>query len=71
MSGTDAMLSTAALRGAVVEPGSHGCGRRIYWLSRHWALAVNRKLLAALGLATLAWAASAAVAWALAMVLTP
>jgi hypothetical protein len=45
---------------AGVPPGR----RRIYRLGRHWALAVNQKLLAAFGMGTLAWALIPAVAWA-------
>lgn len=40
-------------------------GRRIYRLGRHWAVAVNAKIIAAVGLALLVWAAIAALVLAL------
>jgi hypothetical protein len=58
MSRTDAIAATAVLRDL---PAPAWPGRRIYRLSRHWALAVNHELLAALGLAVLGWAALAAL----------
>jgi hypothetical protein len=36
-------------------------GRHVYRVGRHWAIAVNWKLLGAIGLALLAWALIAAV----------
>ncbi|HUA53790.1 MAG TPA: hypothetical protein VMB81_16575 [Candidatus Sulfotelmatobacter sp.] len=42
-----------------------GSRRRVHRLGRYWAIAVNQKLVDALGLAALAWAAIAGIAWAL------
>jgi hypothetical protein len=61
MTRSDAMAATAALRGLGAPARPFGSGRRIYPLSRHWALAVNQKLLAALGLAVLGWVPLAAL----------
>jgi hypothetical protein len=36
-------------------------GRHVYRLSRHWAIAVNWKIIGAIGLASLVWALIAAV----------
>ncbi len=46
-----------------VEPaaGPAGAGRRLHRLGRHWAIAVNWKLLGAVGLALLVWALIVAV----------
>jgi hypothetical protein len=39
--------------------------RQVHRLGRYWALAVNRRLVDALGLAALAWAPLAGIAWVL------
>jgi hypothetical protein len=36
-------------------------GRQVYRLGRHWAIAVNWKIIGAIGLALLVWALIAAV----------
>jgi hypothetical protein len=43
------------------RPAAGAAGRRIVRLGRHWALAVNWKILSALGLALLLWAFIAAL----------
>lgn len=65
MSRTDAMGTPAALRDLAAFDGAQRPARRVYGLGRHWAVAVNQKILSALGLAALAWAAIATAVAAL------
>ena len=58
---TDALDTDAAGHAALALARPLDHHRRIYRLGRHWALAVNRKILCALGLAAVAWACVAAL----------
>ena len=62
-----AMAAIAALCGHLEPARPRSAGRRIYPLGRHGALAVNQKLLAALGLAVVGWIPLAALIVAVAL----
>jgi len=60
-----AMEIVRAPRDGTAPARPRGSSRRVYRLGRYWAIAVNQKLVDALGLAALAWVPIAGIAWAL------
>jgi hypothetical protein len=55
----DRAVAKPALAGA--RPAAGAAGRRIIRLGRHWAIAVNWKIVGAIGLALLVWSLIVAV----------
>jgi len=66
MGRTDAMAIARALAGCAAPARPQASSRLVYRLDHGLAIAINHKIVAALGLAALAWASIAAgIAWAL------
>jgi len=65
MGRTEAMEIACAPRDSAAPVRPQGSSRRVYRLGQGLAVAINHKIVAALGLGALAWASIAGIAWVL------
>jgi hypothetical protein len=65
MGRTEAMEIDRASRESAAPARSQASSLRLYRIDHGLAIAINQKIIAALGLAALAWASIAGIAWAL------